>query len=129
MRTVRPIIRKLSSGSVEISLLDREAARANVADAVREMAAAHAEVERVVLFGSLARGDAVPGSDADLLVLLSHSDVPFLERIIRYMPRYAGIGVDVFPYTREEFEAKAAASPRWAKEIEEQGITLFERGA
>jgi len=124
---VRSVIHKFSSDSVEIFWFDLDAARANVAAAVQEMAAAHPEVNRVVLFGSLARGDAAPGSDADIVIVLLHSDLPFLERICRYAPAYCGIGVDVFPYTREEFEAKRAASPLWARDIE-QGVTLFERG-
>jgi predicted nucleotidyltransferase len=71
------------------------------------MAARHAEIERVALFGSLARGDAARGSDVDLPVVLSHSALPFLERISRYMPAGGGIGVDVFPYTREELAGRS----------------------
>lgn len=112
--------------SITIFLLDVAAARAQVAAAVQRLAARHREVERVVLFGSLARGDAVPGSDADLLVVLSHTDLPFLDRIRHYTPTGAGIGVDVFPYTREEWETKRAAAPHWAQEIA-SGITLYQR--
>jgi UTP:GlnB (protein PII) uridylyltransferase len=90
-RNVRPVVRRFSSDSVEIFWLDKEAAKANVAEAVGRLVEAHPESERVVLFGSLARGDAAPGSDADLLVVLSHSDLPFLERIPRYLPDDAGI--------------------------------------
>lgn len=54
------------------------------------------------MFGSLARGDAVPGSDVDLLVVLRQSDLPFLERLDRYHATVPGIGVEVFPYTAEE---------------------------
>lgn len=119
-------VRKLSYGSVQIFWLDRAAARAAVAEAVRRLAAARPEIERVVLFGSLSRGDAAPGSDADLLVVLSHSDQPFLARVRYYQPEECGIGVDVFPYTREELAVKMAASPRWAAEIE-NGLTLYDR--
>ncbi len=123
---MRPVVRRFSSDSVEIFWLDKEAAKANVAEAVGRLVEAHPEIERVVLFGSLARGDAAPGSDADLLVVLSHSDLPFLERIPRYLPDDAGIGVDVFPYTRAELEAQLAASPGWRAALAE-GIVLFDR--
>ena len=46
----------------------------------------HAEIERIVLFGSLARGDAVPGSDADLLLVRERSGTPFLQRAPRLFP-------------------------------------------
>jgi len=58
------------SDSVRIIWLDCETVLGQVRRAVKEMAVAHPEIERVVLFGSLARGDAVPGSDADLLIVL-----------------------------------------------------------
>jgi predicted nucleotidyltransferase len=56
-------------------------------------------VKRVILFGSLVRGEAVLGSDVDLIVVLSGSDLPYLQRIPQYMPSYFPVGVDVFPYT------------------------------
>ena len=66
-----------SSDSVRVIWLDREAVIKKLDQAVAEMAAAHPEIERVVLFGSLARRDAVPGSDADPLIVLGKSDLPF----------------------------------------------------
>jgi hypothetical protein len=59
------------------------------------------EVLAVVLFGSLARGEATAMSDADLLVLLEETNLPFPERLVRYRPQ--GVRrVEVFPYTLEE---------------------------
>jgi predicted nucleotidyltransferase len=64
---------------------------------VTAMAHRRPEIERVLLCGSLATGRAVPGSDADLLMILTYSDLPFLSRIPRYIPEGCGIAVDVFP--------------------------------
>ncbi len=59
------------------------------------------EVLAVVLFGSLAQGQATAMSDADLFLLLSESSYPFGERLVRYRP--PGLRrVEVFPYTLEE---------------------------
>jgi uncharacterized protein len=59
------------------------------------------EVLAVVLFGSLAQGEATAMSDADLLVLLEETTLPFSERLVRYRPQ--GVRrVEVFPYTLEE---------------------------
>jgi predicted nucleotidyltransferase len=48
------------------------------------------------------RGDAVPGSDVDLLVVLSRAEKPFLDRIPGYAVDIEGMDVDVFPYTEDE---------------------------
>jgi len=63
---------------------------------------ARPEVLAVVLFGSFARGDCTAASDADLLVLLRDSPLPFHERIPLYRPSRIGVSVDVFPYTLAE---------------------------
>ena len=58
------------------------------------------------LFGSLARAEAVPGSDADILIVLASSDLPFPERSVYYQPEFCGIGADVLAYL---FARRAAA--------------------
>jgi predicted nucleotidyltransferase len=58
------------------------------------------------------KGDYVPGSDADVLVILETDPSPFMDRIMEFGRWFADvdIGVEVFPYTREEI-AKAEADP------------------
>ena len=92
--------------------------------AARQMKARHPEIEQVLLFGSLARGDAVPGSDADLLVVLSSAALPFMERIPRYLPTGLPLGVDVFPYTREEIDRMLAQGNHFIGQAVKEGITL-----
>lgn len=93
-----------SLSSVRIYWLDSQTIVEKLKATALQMKAQHPEIERVLLFGSLARGEAVPGSDADLLVILSSSDLTFLERIPRYLPTGLPLGVDVFVYTREELD-------------------------
>lgn len=88
------------------------------------MRARRPEIEQVILFGSLARGEAVPGSDADLLVILSSSEQPFLERIPRYLPDGLPVGVDVFPYTRQELTHMLADGNHLITQAVEEGILL-----
>lgn len=90
----------------------------------RRMKARYPEIEQVLLFGSLARGEAVPGSDADLLLILSSADRPFAERIPRYLPAGLSVGVDVFPYTRQEIDRLLAAGNHFVRRILEEGIAL-----
>lgn len=95
---------KESSHTVRVFLPDRARTIRQIRQAMKEAQAKHAEIERVILFGSLSRGDAVPGSDNDILLVLRESSLPYQERSVYYMPECAGIGVDLFAYTRAEIE-------------------------
>ena len=59
----------------------------------------------VGLFGSLARGDAVPSSDADILIVLqTHDKGRWFDRIPEYMDFLCGtsLAVELFPYVIDE---------------------------
>jgi uncharacterized protein len=118
-------IQSVSSPSVKIIYLDREVVQENLTQGVTAMAHHRPEIERVLLFGSRATGRAVPGSDADLLMILTHSDLPFLSRIPRYIPEGCGITVDVFPYTYAEIEAMQAVGNPFLKRALAEGIEIF----
>lgn len=124
-----PLLRTVSSGSARITWLDREAARCAVARAVRRLARRRPEIQGVLLFGSLARGDAVPGSDADLLVVLDGSDLSFFERMPRYLPDFCGIGMDVFPYTAAELERMQGDGNAFIRAALGEGRVVFRRRA
>lgn len=67
-----------------------------------------AAVEEVVVFGSFASGTYAPGSDLDVLVVLTASDVAPWERAGSLRPSFAfPVPVDVFPFTRAELAARA----------------------
>ncbi|MBI4505626.1 MAG: nucleotidyltransferase domain-containing protein [Chloroflexi bacterium] len=122
-----PLIRQVeSSPSVHIFWLDRAEAVSRLREAAEALAQRYPEIERVVLFGSLARGDAVPDSDADLLLILSASDLPFLDRSVRYRPEGVGLGVDVLAYTRAEMERMLAEGNRFVADVLREGIVLFD---
>lgn len=115
-------------GTVRVRYFDRDAARRAVVEHVRALALRHPEIEEVILFGSLAAGTPAPGSDADLLIVLSRSDLPFLARIPAYLPAGLPVAVDVFPYTREELERMAAEGNPFIRSALSAGIHLFRRG-
>jgi predicted nucleotidyltransferase len=94
---------------------------------VRTLAARHPELEEVILFGSLVRGTPVPGSDVDLLLILTNSDRAFLDRIPTFLPGRFPAGVDVFPYTRAEIDRMRAEGNRLILEALRDGITVFRR--
>lgn len=70
----------------------------------------------VVLYGSLARGEAHAWSDADILILLRHSPKPFKERMGDFLPHTLPLPVEAFPYTTEEAQQmiQAQAGPPFA---------------
>ena len=116
-----------SSGSVKVIYLDRAAVLDAVEAAVTKLAKQRPEVKRVTLFGSLARGDAVPGSDVDLLIILSNADKPWKNRIPHYRPSGIPIGVDVFPYTEGELERMVEEGNPFVRRALAEGRVLYER--
>ena len=78
---------------------------------------------KVVLFGSLAKGRAVPGSDADLLIIVPGSSRPMKERITEYHRFFTDIGipVDIFPYMADELDIP------FANDALQNGIVLAEQ--
>ncbi|MGH7322134.1 MAG: nucleotidyltransferase domain-containing protein [Candidatus Rokuibacteriota bacterium] len=115
--------------TVSVTYFDREGIRRAVAEYVHALAARHAELEEAMLFGSLASGTPVPGSDVDLLLILASSDRPFRARIPLFLPGAFPVGVDVFPYTRAEVERmRREGNPLISRALRE-GLTIFRRTA
>ncbi len=65
-------------------------------------------MEEIIVFGSFAKGNYAPGSDVDILIVLSHSSRPFRDRIPELLPGAFPVGLDLFPYTREEIASRVS---------------------
>ncbi len=65
-----------------------------------------ADVEEIVVFGSFADGLYAPGSDIDIFIVLSRADAPVRDRIPALLPGAFPVGIDLFPYTRDEIAAR-----------------------
>lgn len=102
------MLQQKSFGSVRTFWLDRDELRRRAEKDARALLAQHPEVTRVGVFGSVARGTAVPGSDLDVMVILSDDgEVPRLrpcDRAARYQPSFdeVGVGVDLFCLAERE---------------------------
>ncbi len=118
---MRSALHVRSSGSVKIISLDVEAVRSRLTEAARSLKSQDRNVVSVWLFGSLARGDYLPGSDADLLIVLEKIAGPLSARIDRFVDRFAGVGVpvDLFPVSEAEL-VKREEDPFWAKVLAER---------
>jgi predicted nucleotidyltransferase len=95
-----------------------------VRHAVGRLAAERPGVIEVWLFGSLARGDATPRSDADLLIVVDRDDRRPMDRAPEFLRLLAGVGrpVDVVVVTAGEWQAREGS--RFHAEIHTRGLRL-----
>jgi len=113
--------------TVSVTWFDKDAVWRAVEAHARALAACFPEIEEIRVFGSLAKGTAVPGSDVDLLIIVSASDRPFLDRIRGYLPGAFPCGVDVFPYTRAEIARMTSEGNTLIAAALGEGRTIFTR--
>jgi predicted nucleotidyltransferase len=103
--------------SVVVKSADKRRIQRAVQSYVEWLYATHSEVEKVIWFGSWINGLPTPRSDVDLCLILSRSSKPMRDRVCDYLPVGFPVGVDLFPYTKEEFDALVERSPGWYKTI------------
>jgi predicted nucleotidyltransferase len=113
--------------TVSVTWFDRNAVWQAVRAHARALAARFPEIGAILVFGSLVKGTAVPGSDVDLLIILSTSDRSFRDRIRRYLPGPFPCGVDVFPYTRAEIARMTREGNALDASALAEGQTIFSR--
>lgn len=114
-----------SSNSVNVTYLDGEAVKEQLKLAVHQLRQ-NPNVVKVYLFGSFVRGDYVPGSDADIAIILKHDNRRIMDRIPEFLAFFAEVEVpvDVFPYTEKEFKRMTSTDNPFVQEILATGIQL-----
>jgi hypothetical protein len=112
--------------SVRVFRLDGAGAVVKLRERAQELVARRPDVLEVRLFGSLARAEAHPGSDADLFIVLRDGAPPFLERIPDLARAFTGIGIgcDIIAYTESERAALAARRDAFARAVLDEGVVL-----
>lgn len=116
------VLRTMSYGSVKVFWLDRRKVLSLALSACERLCAENPEVRRAGVFGSIATGRAVPGSDLDILIVLAQVEGP---RHLQSDPFYRyfshiDIGTEILCATDEElaaspFFARAAHEAIWAQ--------------
>ena len=92
---------------------------------------AHFNPRRVILFGSMARGDAGPDSDIDLLVVVDDdtpAEVLSGRSDVKSRAGYHG-AADILPCRASVFRTRAQARASLAATVMREGITLYARDA
>jgi predicted nucleotidyltransferase len=87
---------------------------------------ANPDVLEISLFGSLARGDYAPGSDADLFIHVQEDGQKPFDRIPRFLRLFldSPIGTDVLVYTLDEVERMRRQGNLLLAQIEREKIRL-----
>jgi len=86
--------------------------------------------ERLILFGSRARGDAREDSDVDLLVVMETDAKPAYRSLpVRKALQDIPVSKDIVVYTPEEFDAWRPASASLVSRAMNEGIELYRRPA
>jgi predicted nucleotidyltransferase len=97
-----------------------------LAEIVRRLVEAY-QPERIYLFGSVARGEAGPDSDYDILVVVPASDLPGYRRDQLAYRTLRGIRAakDVLVWTREEFERRLHLPASLPATVVREGKLLY----
>lgn len=85
--------------------------------------------EKIILFGSFARGEAKEGSDLDIMVIMD-SDQPRYKRSVPIRLALKGLlpSKDIVVYTPQEVEEWASASTSLVATVLREGLVLYEKG-
>ena len=115
--------------NVRVFRLDREGVIGRLRERARELLEQRADVVEVRLFGSLARGDAHPGSDADLFIVLRDGAGSFLDRLTPLARMFEGVGVgcDVIAFTESEARASRIRGDAFSRAVLDEGMVLATR--
>ena len=95
----------------------------------QRQAEANPDLEAVGLFGSYGRGDAGVGSDLDLLLILSHCQLPVWERLRRWDTSPLPLATDLLVYSRAEWESLPQWNPKLADVLARDVRWLVEKVA
>ncbi len=94
--------------------IDRDQIIQSIKEEAIKVAAQDTRIQQVFLFGSCARRDNTPRSDADLLIIVKQDTRRPLDRIPEYLIAFSNlpVPVDVLVYTEDEVsQAQASGNP------------------
>ena len=95
-------------------------------EVVRRLVEAY-QPERVYLFGSVARGDAGPDSDYDLLLVVPDDALPqrLRSRLAYQVLRGTGTAADVVVWPKSSFERRSGVVTSLPATVSREGLLLY----
>jgi predicted nucleotidyltransferase len=107
--------------------VDRQSIGSKLLQEVVHRIRAAASPDKIILFGSRARGDERDESDLDLLIVMD-SDQPRHKRSLPFYQALAGLGIakDIVVYTPSEVEEWKTASCSLVATVLREGQVLYE---
>ena len=95
-------------------------------EVVRRLVAAYLPVS-IYLFGSVARGDAGPDSDYDILVIVPDDAPPerLRSRLAYQVLRGTGTAIDVVVWPKSRFERRARVAASLPATVSREGMLLY----
>jgi predicted nucleotidyltransferase len=97
---------------------------------IRDIIVREYEPDKIILFGSRARGDALPDSDIDILVVSDREkDLPRYKRGLEVRLKLAAVRVpkDILFYTHGDFGKWRTVRQSFVSAVLREGVVLYER--
>ncbi len=115
-----------SSMSACAFFLDGEAAIERLRGSAHALLRSRTDVLAVYLFGSLAQGRHVPGSDAGLLIILSRDERRMVDRMPEFLRVFldSPVPVDVFPLTEQELAVRQSEGDLFIHQALDEGMLV-----
>lgn len=89
--------------------------------------AEHFQPEKIILFGSFASNSQHPGSDVDLLVIMSTDKTPVDQAIEIARGVEHHFGMDILVRTPQQFQERLALGDFFLQDIQKNGKVMYER--
>ena len=111
--------------SVRIRFLDRGKILRELKELSLTLKKERKDVISIILFGSLAKGNYTGGSDADIIIIVKHSQKDLVERIFEFRKYFlnCSIPVDILVYTEEEI--KKMQHEGFIDSVMKEGVNLI----
>ena len=116
--------------SVRVFSLNKEKILIQLKKKISDFTKDRPEIKKVILFGSLVKGNYTPFSDADIIIVLydnAEVSAKIRDRIPDYYIDDMPIPTDVFPYKEKELEKKISEGSFFIKDAINKGQILFSR--
>ena len=123
------MLQKRSSGSVEVTSIDKPALLNELEKIAEKIALTDPKVQTVLLHGSLIQGRYTPESDLDILIIVTESQNPFLTRRDEFLDLFLALpmDVDIKVYTEQEIQEMQRSGNAFLKGVLSNSRTLYSR--